>query len=507
MINIRADEISNIIQEQLKFYNQDIQTQNIGTVFQIGDGIVQIHGLDGVVNGELIDFGNKIFGIALNLEENSVGVVLLNKTSKILEGHQVKTTGKVAQIPVGYNFLGRIINPLGLPLDNKGLIKSYETRILEVPAPSIIDRESICEPLHTGIKAIDSLIPIGRGQRELIIGNRQTGKTSIAVDTIINQKNENIICIYVGIGQKSSTISQVINLLNDNNCLFYTIIIVSTASDTASMQYIAPYSGATLAEYFMYKGKETLIVYDDLTKHAIAYRQMSLLLRRPPGREAYPGDIFYLHSRLLERSAKLKKEIGGGSMTALPIIETQDNDVSAYIPTNIISITDGQIFLSNDLFNSGIRPAIDIGLSVSRVGSSAQTDAMKSIANKLKLELTQFIELETFSQFASDLDKNTQNQLERGIRLRELLNQPSSNPLSLPEQISLIYSGINGFLDDLDFDDIKLFTVKLLSYLNIYKKSYIKSILITRQFTKYIESILKESIIEVKKEFNLLIQI
>ena len=507
MINIRADEISNIIQEQLKFYNQDIQTQNIGTVFQIGDGIVQIHGLDGVVNGELIDFGNKIFGIALNLEENSVGVVLLNKTSKILEGHQVKTTGKVAQIPVGYNFLGRIINPLGLPLDNKGLIKSYETRILEVPAPSIIDRESICEPLHTGIKAIDSLIPIGRGQRELIIGNRQTGKTSIAVDTIINQKIENIICIYVGIGQKSSTISQVINLLNDNNCLFYTIIIVSTASDTASMQYIAPYSGATLAEYFMYKGKETLIVYDDLTKHAIAYRQMSLLLRRPPGREAYPGDIFYLHSRLLERSAKLKKELGGGSMTALPIIETQDNDVSAYIPTNIISITDGQIFLSNDLFNSGIRPAIDIGLSVSRVGSSAQTDAMKSIANKLKLELTQFIELETFSQFASDLDKNTQKQLERGIRLRELLNQPSSNPLSLPEQISLIYSGINGFLDDLDFDDIKLFTVKLLSYLNIYKKSYIKSILITRQFTKYIESILKESIIEVKKEFNLLIQI
>ena len=505
MINIRSDEISNIIQAQLKFYNKDIQTQNIGTVFQIGDGIVQIHGLNEVVNGELINFGNKIFGIALNLEENSVGVVLLNKTSEILEGHKVKTTGKVAQIPVGDNFLGRIINPLGLPLDNKGLVKSYETRTLEIPAPSIIDRESICKPLHTGIKTIDSLIPIGRGQRELIIGNRQTGKTSIAVDTIINQKNENIICIYVGIGQKSSTISQVISLLNNNNCLFYTIIIVSTASDTASMQYIAPYSGATLAEYFMYKGKETLIVYDDLTKHAIAYRQMSLLLRRPAGREAYPGDIFYLHSRLLERSAKLKKELGGGSMTALPIIETQDNDVSAYIPTNIISITDGQIFLSNDLFNSGIRPAIDIGLSVSRVGSSAQTDAMKSIANRLKLELTQFIELETFSQFASDLDKNTQNQLERGIRLRELLNQPAANPLSLPEQISLIYAGINGFLDDLDLGDIKLFMEKLLFYLNTSKKSYIKSILITRQFTKYIESILKESIMEVKKEFTSII--
>jgi len=346
------------------------------------------------------------------------------------------------------------------------------------------------------------MIPIGKGQRELIIGDRKTGKTSIAIDTIINQKDTNIICIYVSIGQKASNISQLINLLKKKNALKYTIIVVATASDSATMQYIAPYAGTTLAEYFMYNGKDTLIIYDDLTKHAIAYRQMSLLLRRPPGREAYPGDIFYLHSRLLERSAKLKKELGGGSMTALPIIETQANDVSAYIPTNIISITDGQIFLSNDLFNLGIRPSINIGLSVSRVGSMAQTQAMKSIANRLKLELTQFIELESFSQFSSDLDKNTQKQLERGKRLRELLNQPSSNPLSLPEQIALIYTGINGFLDDLELKDINLFNKKLLSYLNLFEKSYSESIFKKYEFTENIKLILKKSIIEVKKSFN-----
>ena len=420
---------------------------------------------------------------------------------KILEGGTVKATGQIAQIPVGDEFLGRVVNALGTPIDGKGEIKASNSQLLESMAPGIISRKSVCEPLQTGITAIDAMIPIGRGQRELIIGDRQTGKTSIAVDTIINQKTENVVCVYVGVGQKASTIAQVVNVLEEKNALSYTIIVAASANDPATLQYIAPYAGAALAEYFMYNGKATLVIYDDLTKQAMAYRQMSLLLRRPPGREAYPGDVFYLHSRLLERAAKLSDELGGGSMTALPIIETQASDVSAYIPTNVISITDGQIFLSNDLFNSGIRPAINVGISVSRVGSAAQTKAMKKVAGKLKLELAQFAELEAFSQFASDLDEATQKQLARGTRLRELLKQPQNSPLSVAQQVALIYTGINGFLDDLSVVDVKSYCASLLNYLETTKKSYLDIIRTTNQFTDEAENLLKEAISESKVSF------
>ena len=445
MINIRPDEISSIIRQQIEKYDQDIKVDNIGTVLQVGDGIARVYGLDQAMSGELLEFEDKTIGIALNLENDNVGVVLMGTGRQILEGSTVKATGRIAQIPVGADFLGRVVNPLGEAIDGKGDIKSSESRLVESMAPGIISRKSVCEPLQTGITSIDAMIPIGRGQRELIIGDRQTGKTSIAVDTIINQKTEDVVCVYVGVGQKASTVAQVVNLLEEKDAMSYTIIVSASANDPATLQYIAPYSGAALAEYFMYNGKATLVIYDDLTKQAMAYRQMSLLLRRPPGREAYPGDVFYLHSRLLEGAAKLSDELGGGSMTALPIIETQASDVSAYIPTNVISITDGQIFLSNDLFNSGIRPAINVGISVSRVGSAAQTKAMKKVAGKLKLELAQFAELEAFSQFASDLDEATQKQLARGTRLREVLKQPQNSPLSVVQQVVLIYTGINGF--------------------------------------------------------------
>jgi F-type H+-transporting ATPase subunit alpha len=420
---------------------------------------------------------------------------------QILEGSTVKSTGKIAQIPVGDKYLGRVVNPLGVPIDGKGEIETTETRLLESMAPGIITRKSVCEPLQTGITSIDSMIPIGRGQRELIIGDRQTGKTSIAIDTIINQKTEDVVCVYVGIGQKASTVAQVVNVLEEKNAMSYTIVVSASANDPATLQYIAPYGGAALAEYFMYRGKATLVIYDDLTKQAMAYRQMSLLLRRPPGREAYPGDVFYLHSRLLERAAKLSDVLGGGSMTALPIIETQASDVSAYIPTNVISITDGQIFLSNDLFNSGIRPAINVGISVSRVGSAAQTKAMKKVAGKLKLELAQFNELEAFSQFASDLDEATQKQLARGTRLRELLKQPQNSPLSVGEQVALIFTGINGYLDDLAVSDVKNYCISLVKYLNTSKQSYLDIIRSTNQFTEEAESQLKEAIAESKKAF------
>jgi F-type H+-transporting ATPase subunit alpha len=419
---------------------------------------------------------------------------------QILEGGTVKTTGQIAQIPVGDAFLGRVVNPLGVAIDGKGDIPSTESRLVESMAPGIISRKSVCEPLQTGITSIDAMIPIGRGQRELIIGDRQTGKTSIAVDTIINQKTEDVVCVYVGVGQKASTIAQVVNILDENDAMSYTIIVCASANDPATLQYIAPYSGAALAEYFMYNGKATLIIYDDLTKQAMAYRQMSLLLRRPPGREAYPGDVFYLHSRLLERAAKLSDALGGGSMTALPIIETQASDVSAYIPTNVISITDGQIFLSNDLFNSGIRPAINVGISVSRVGSAAQTKAMKQVAGKLKLELAQFAELEAFSQFASDLDEATQKQLARGTRLREILKQPQSSPLSVAQQVALIYAGINGFLDDLEVSDVKKFSSSLLKTLDS-QKSYVDAVGSTNQFTQEAETSLKEAIASTKTGF------
>ena len=502
MINIRPDEISNIIREQIEQYNQNIKVDNIGTVLQVGDGIARVYGLEQVMSGELLEFEDKTIGIALNLENDNVGAVLMGNGRKILEGGTVTATGQIAQIPTGEAFLNRVINPLGIPIDGKGDINKSDTRLLEAMAPGIISRKSVCEPLQTGITSIDAMIPIGRGQRELIIGDRQTGKTSIAVDTIINQKTENVICVYVGIGQKASTIAQVVNVLEEKEAMKYTIVVSASANDPATLQYIAPYSGAAMAEYFMYNGKATLVIYDDLTKQAMAYRQMSLLLRRPPGREAYPGDVFYLHSRLLERAAKLNDNLGGGSMTALPIIETQASDVSAYIPTNVISITDGQIFLSNDLFNSGIRPAINVGISVSRVGSAAQTKAMKKVAGKLKLELAQFAELEAFSQFASDLDEATQKQLARGTRLREILKQPQNSPLSVPEQVALIYTGINGFLDDLEIESIKSFCASLIIYLNSSNNPYVSIVTSTNQFTDEAETALKEAIEESKIAFK-----
>ncbi len=501
MIKIRPDEISNIIREQIEKSDQDVKVENIGTVLQVGDGIARVYGLDQVMSGELLEFEDKTIGIALNLENDNVGVVLMGNGRQILEGGVVKATGRIAQIPVGDEFLGRVVSPLGLPIDGKGEIKTTESRLLESMAPGIISRKSVCEPLQTGITSIDAMIPIGRGQRELIIGDRQTGKTSIAVDTIINQKTENVVCVYVGIGQKASTVAQVVNVLEEKGAMSYTVIVSASANDAATLQYIAPYAGASIAEYFMYNGRATLVIYDDLTKQAMAYRQMSLLLRRPPGREAYPGDVFYLHSRLLERAAKLSDALGGGSMTALPIIETQASDVSAYIPTNVISITDGQIFLSNDLFNSGIRPAINVGISVSRVGSAAQTKAMKKVAGKLKLELAQFAELEAFSQFASDLDEATQKQLARGTRLREVLKQPQNSPLSVAEQVALIYTGINGYLDDLSLGDVKDYCASLLKSLST-GKSYIDAIGSTNQFTEEAEELLKNTISETKLAFN-----
>ena len=501
MINIRPDEISSIIREQIEKYDQDVKVDNIGTVLQVGDGIARVYGLDQAMSGELLEFSDKTIGIALNLENDNVGVVLMGTGRQILEGSTVKATGRIAQIPVGDAFLGRVVNPLGVPIDGKGEIPSSDNRLVESMAPGIISRKSVCEPLQTGITSIDAMIPIGRGQRELIIGDRQTGKTAIAVDTIINQQKEDVVCVYVGIGQKASTVAQVVNVLEEKNAMSYTIVVSASANDPATLQYIAPYSGAALAEYFMYKGKATLVIYDDLTKQAMAYRQMSLLLRRPPGREAYPGDVFYLHSRLLERAAKLSDALGGGSMTALPIIETQASDVSAYIPTNVISITDGQIFLSNDLFNSGIRPAINVGISVSRVGSAAQTKAMKKVAGKMKLELAQFAELEAFSQFASDLDEATQKQLARGTRLRELLKQPQNSPLSVGEQVALIFTGINGYLDDLAVSDVKAYCLSLVKYLATSQNAYLEIIRTTNQFTDEAEASLKQAIAESKDLF------
>lgn len=476
MINIRPDEISNIIRQQIESYDQEVQIDNVGTVLQIGDGIARVYGLEQVMAGELLEFDDSTVGIALNLENDNVGAVLMGPGLGILEGSAVRSTGKIAQVPVGDAFLGRVVNSLAKPIDGKGDIPASETRLVESMAPGIITRKSVCEPVQTGITAIDSMIPIGRGQRELIIGDRQTGKTSVAIDTIINQKTEDVICVYVAIGQKASSVAGVVSTLEDKGALGYTIIVAANADEPATLQYIAPYTGAALAEYFMYKGKATVIVYDDLTKQASAYRQMSLLLRRPPGREAYPGDVFYLHSRLLERAAKLSDALGGGSMTALPIIETQAGDVSAYIPTNVISITDGQIFLSGDLFNSGIRPAINVGISVSRVGSAAQTKAMKQVAGKLKLELAQFAELEAFSQFASDLDAATQAELARGVRLREMLKQKQNSPISVEEQVAIIYAGINGYLDTIPVSEVKGFVEKLRSYLRNSAPQFISSI-------------------------------
>jgi F-type H+-transporting ATPase subunit alpha len=501
---VSPDEISNIIQESILKYTGEQKIQNVGTVLQVGDGIARVYGLDEVMSGELLQFDDeeKTVGIALNLENDNVGAVLMGEGRGILEGSSVKATGRIAQIPVSEGFLGRIVDPLANPIDGKGPINSTETRLIESMAPGIISRQSVCEPLQTGITAIDAMIPIGRGQRELIIGDRQTGKTSIALDTIINQKSEDVVCVYVAIGQKASSVAQAVNVLEEKGALKYTIIVAANANDPATLQYIAPYTGAALAEYFMYKGRHTLIIYDDLTKQAQAYRQMSLLLRRPPGREAYPGDVFYLHSRLLERAAKLSAKLGSGSMTALPIIETQAGDVSAYIPTNVISITDGQIFLSNDLFNSGIRPAINVGISVSRVGSAAQIKAMKQVAGTLKLELAQFDELEAFSQFSSDLDQSTQKQLARGKRLREILKQAQNSPYAVEEQIAIIFTGTNGYLDQLELTQVTTYIARLLEFLKLSKPDFAKEIKTTKQLNDVAKEILKQANIEIAASFK-----
>ncbi|ACA98739.1 MULTISPECIES: F0F1 ATP synthase subunit alpha [Cyanophyceae] len=501
MISIRPDEISSIIRQQIESYDQKVQVDNVGTVLQVGDGIARIYGLEQAMAGELLEFEDGTVGIALNLEEDNVGAVLMGDGRDIQEGSSVKSTGRIAEIPVGEAIVGRVVDALARPIDGKGDIDATDTRLIEFMAPGIIARRSVHEPMQTGITAIDAMIPVGRGQRELIIGDRQTGKTAVAVDTIINQKGEDVICVYVAVGQKASTVAQVVSTLESKGALDYTVVVAANANDPATLQYLAPYTGAAIAEHFMYQGKATLVVYDDLTKQAQAYRQMSLLLRRPPGREAYPGDVFYLHSRLLERAAKLSDELGGGSMTALPIIETQAGDVSAYIPTNVISITDGQIFLSSDLFNAGFRPAINAGISVSRVGSAAQTKAMKKVAGKLKLELAQFAELEAFAQFASDLDAATQNQLARGQRLRQILKQPQNSPLSVAEQVAIVYAGLNGYLDEIPVDRVVEFTTGLRQYLATSKARYGEIIANDKVLSEEAENLLKEAIAEHKQSF------
>lgn len=498
-----VSQLTNFVENKLNEYTQTTtRTSDVGVVLQVGDGIARIFGLENVACGELLEFEDQTIGIALNLETSNVGAVLMGTGRNIQQGSTVTATGKIAQISAGDDLLGRVVDALVNPIDGKGTMNLPESRLIESPAPSIIARQSVCEPMQTGIVSIDAMIPIGRGQRELIIGDRQTGKTSIALDTIINQKTEDVVCVYVAIGQKASTVAQAVSVLEEKGALGYSCIVAANASDPATLQYLAPYTGASIAEYFMYKGKSTLVIYDDLTKQAQAYRQMSLLLRRPPGREAFPGDVFYLHSRLLERAAKLNKDLGGGSMTALPIIETEAGDVSAYIPTNVISITDGQIFLSKDLFNSGIKPAIDVGISVSRVGSAAQIKAMKQVAGKLKLELAQFAELEAFSQFASDLDKATLQQLARGQRLRELLKQPQSSPKSVEQQVALIYAGTNGFLDDLAINQVSSFVTALQEYITVKDTRFFNSVKESKKLSPEAEEILKEAILKVKQEIS-----
>ncbi len=498
MVSIRPDEISSILKQQITDYDQSVNVSNVGTVLQIGDGIARIYGLDQVMAGELLEFEDGTEGIALNLEDDNVGAVLMGEALGVQEGSNVKSTGKIASVPVGEAMKGRVVNPLGQPIDGKGEIPTSDNRLIEEMAPGIIKRRSVHEPMQTGITSIDAMIPVGRGQRELIIGDRQTGKTAIAIDTIINQKGQDVVCVYVAIGQKSASVANVVEVLREKGALEYTVVVSAGASEAAALQYLAPYTGAAIAEHFMYQGKATLVIYDDLTKQAQAYRQMSLLLRRPPGREAYPGDVFYCHSRLLERAAKLSDDMGGGSMTALPIIETQAGDVSAYIPTNVISITDGQIFLSADLFNSGLRPAINVGISVSRVGGAAQTKAIKKIAGTLKLELAQFDELAAFSQFASDLDEATQQQLERGKRLRELLKQAQFSPLNLAEQVAVVYAGVKGLIDEVPVEDVTKFAAELREYLKLNKAEFIEEILKEKKLNEGLETTLKEVIKEVK---------
>jgi F-type H+-transporting ATPase subunit alpha len=501
MAQIRADEISRVLRAQIENYDAAVNVSETGSVITLGDGIARVYGLENVMAGELIDFGHDVVGIALNLEEDQVGAVLLGDYQHVKEGDQVKRTGRIMSVPVGEAMIGRVVNALGVPIDGKGPISTTEFLPLERLAPGVIDRQPVKQPLQTGIKAIDGMIPIGRGQRELIIGDRQTGKTAVVLDTIINQKGDDVICIYVAIGQKRSTVAQVVRTLEEYGAMEYTIVVAATASDPAPMQYIAPYSGCAIGEYFRDSSRHALCVYDDLSKHAAAYREISLLLRRPPGREAYPGDVFYLHSRLLERAAKLSNEKGGGSLTALPMIETQAGDVSAYIPTNVISITDGQIYLESDLFNANIRPAINVGISVSRVGGSAQIKAMRSVAGSLRLDLAQYRSLAAFAQFGSDLDKASQAQLNRGQRLTELLKQDQFSPLPVEKQVISIYAGVNGHIDDIPVSDVRRFEADLLSFVENAHSDILQTIREKKELSNEVKKSLDDLIKEFKQRF------
>jgi F-type H+-transporting ATPase subunit alpha len=502
MAQIRADEITSILRYEIENYERAIDVSEVGAVMSVGDGIARIHGLDKVMAGELIEFGHGVSGIAMNLEEDQVGAVLLGEYQHIREGDEVRRTGRIMSVPVGEALVGRVVDALGIPIDGKGPIHTDKTNAIERLAPGVIDRQSVKQPMQTGIKAIDGMIPIGRGQRELIIGDRQTGKTAVALDTIINQKGGDLICIYVAIGQKRSTVAQVVKTLEDYGALDYTIVVSASASDPAPMQYLAPYAGCAMGEFFRDSARHALCIYDDLSKHAASYREISLLLRRPPGREAYPGDVFYLHSRLLERAAKLSDALGGGSLTALPFIETQAGDVSAYIPTNVISITDGQIYLETDLFNANIRPAVNVGLSVSRVGGNAQIKAMKQVAGQLRLDLAQYRELAAFAQFGSDLDKASQAQLNRGKRLVEILKQPQYQPLPVEKQIAIIFAGTTGMLDDLAVEDCRAFEAELYKFLDNSRPGILESIRTKKSLDDALRAEMTKAIGELKERFK-----
>ncbi len=500
-MDIKADEISKIIREQIGSFAVDVDVAEVGSIISIGDGIARVHGVENAMAGEMLEFPHGVYGIALNLEEESVGAVLLGEFQEIKEGDPVKRTGRIMSVPVGEELLGRVVNALGQPIDGKGPIASKQFSPIERLAPGVVDRQPVKEPLQTGLKAIDAMVPIGRGQRELIIGDRQTGKTAVAIDAILNQKETGVICIYNAIGQKQSTVAQVVRTLEEAGAMRYTIVVAATASDPAPLLYIAPYSACTFGEYFRDSGRHALLVYDDLSKHAQAYREISLLLRRPPGREAYPGDVFYLHSRLLERAAKLKSDLGGGSLTALPIIETQAGDLSAYIPTNVISITDGQIFLESDLFNQGVRPAINVGNSVSRVGGSAQIKAMRQVAGTLRLDLAQYRELAAFAQFGSDLDKATQSQLNRGARLVEILKQPQYVPLSVERQVAIIFAGTNGYLDTLPLSDVRQYEIELYKFIETRHPDLFRAIAEKKQLDDQIKGAIEQALKEFAGEF------
>jgi F-type H+-transporting ATPase subunit alpha len=501
-MNIKADEISKIIREQIGSFAVDVDVSEVGSVVSLGDGIARVHGVENAMAGEMLEFPHGVLGIALNLEEESVGVVLLGEFKEIKEGDPVKRTGRIISVPVGEELLGRVVNALGQPIDGKGPIATKQFSPIERLAPGVVDRQGVREPLQTGLKAIDSMVPIGRGQRELIIGDRQTGKTAVALDTILNQKDTGVICIYNAIGQKQSTVAQVVRTLEEADALRYSIVVAATASDPAPLLYISPYSACTFGEFFRDSSRHALVIYDDLSKHAQAYREISLLLRRPPGREAYPGDVFYLHSRLLERAAKLNKELGAGSLTALPIIETQAGDLSAYIPTNVISITDGQIFLESDLFNQGVRPAINVGNSVSRVGGSAQIKAMRQVAGTLRLDLAQYRELAAFAQFGSDLDKATQAQLNRGARLVEILKQPQYQPLAVERQVAILYAGVNGYLDQVAVSDVLAFETELFAFIESKHPDVFKGIVEKKQLDDQLKAALDGAVKTFAADFT-----